>query len=206
MDEAVSGEWLPGQADGFPMILQALLALVVLVLGFFFLLFASHCSDSGVPPPEYAEKDPSLDWRNHPPDPSTTMRSARSPGQLSREEKELAMEINAARHNQGLPSVEIDAGLVSVAREWASILAPTGQLVHRTPDDLGTQRARNELRLINENLYFSSGNFDAQAIVTGWMNSPGHRANLLDPNITLQGVGLANTPSGGYVAVFNGGR
>ena len=206
MDEAVSGEWLPGQASVFPMILQAVLALVVLVLGVFFLLFGSHCSDGGVPPPEYADKDPSLDWRNHPPDPSTTMRPARPPGHLSPEESALTREISACRQKHGLPSIDIDAGLVNVAREWALVLAPTGELVHRTLDNLGNQRTRNELRLINENLYFSSGKFDAQAIVTGWLNSPGHRANLLDPNITLQGVGLANTPSGGYVAVFNGGR
>jgi len=188
------------------MILQAVLALIVLVLGVFFLLFGSHCSDGGVPPPEYAEKDPSLDWRNHPPDPSTTMRPAHPPNRLSSEENALAHEISACRQNHGLPHVEIDAGLMNVAREWASVLAPNGKLVHRTSDDLGNQRARNELRLINENLYFSSGNFDAKAIVTGWLNSPGHRANLLDPEITLQGVGLAQTPSGGYVAVFNGGR
>lgn len=188
------------------MILQAVLALIVLVLGVFFLLFGSHCSDGGVPPPEYAEKDPSLDWRNYPPDPSTTMRPARPPSRLSSEENALAREISACRQNHGLPPVEIDAGLMNVAREWASVLAPNGELVHRTTDDLGNQRARNELRLINENLYFSSGNFDAKAIVTGWLNSPGHRANLLDPKITLQGVGLAQTPSGGYVAVFNGGR
>jgi len=206
MDEAVRGQRLSGQASVFPMILQAVLALIVVLLGFFFLLFGSHCSDGGVPPPEYAEKDPSLDWRNHPPDPSTTMRPARSPDRLSREERELALEINAARQHEGLAPLEIDAGLVNVAREWATVLAPTGQLVHRTPDDLGTQRAKNELRLINENLYFSSGNFDAQAIVEGWLNSPGHRANLLDSKITLQGVGLAPCPAGGYVAVFNGGR
>jgi len=188
------------------MILQAVLALVVMVLGVFFLLFGSHCSDGGVPPPEYEEKDASFDWRNNPPDPSTTMRPARPAGRLSSDESALAQEINACRQRYGLSPVEIDSGLVDVAREWAAILAPTQQLVHRTTDDLGNQRSRHELRLINENLYFSSGGFDAQAIVAGWLSSPGHRANLLDPNITLQGVGLANTPSGGYVAVFNGGR
>ena len=206
MAEAVRGQWLPGQAGGFTVILQAVLALVVLVLGFFFLLFGSHCSDGGVPPPEYEEKDPSLDWRNNPPDPSTTMRPARPPAGLSSEERALAHEINLCRQRHGLPGVEIDAGLVDVAREWAVVLAPTQQLVHRTMGDLANQQSRHELRLINENLYFSSGGFDAQAIVAGWLGSPGHRANLLDPKITLQGVGLANTPSGGYVAVFNGGR
>jgi len=188
------------------MILQAVLALVVMVLGVFFLLFGCHCSDGGVPPPEYERKDPSLDWRNNPPDPSTTMRPARPPGRLSPEENALAHEINLCRQRHGLPKVEIDAGLVDVAREWAVVLAPTQQLIHRTTEDLGNQRSTHELRLINENLYFSSGGVDAQAIVAGWLSSPGHRANLLDPKITLQGVGLANTPSGGYVAVFNGGR
>jgi uncharacterized protein YkwD len=33
--------------------------------------------------------------------------------------------------------------------------------------------------------------------MSGWMNSPGHRANLLNPNMTEIGLGLAYT-AGGY--------
>jgi hypothetical protein len=36
----------------------------------------------------------------------------------------------------------------------------------------------------------------AQDAVTGWMNSPGHRANLLDGGFTHIGIGVARGPNG----------
>jgi len=46
---------------------------------------------------------------------------------------------------------------------------------------------------VTENI--AAGYRTAQEVVRGWINSPGHRANLLDPNVTQIGVGyffLAN--------------
>jgi uncharacterized protein YkwD len=37
------------------------------------------------------------------------------------------------------------------------------------------------------------GQKDAQAVMTAWMNSPGHRANILNCKFTRIGVGLAGT-------------
>lgn len=37
------------------------------------------------------------------------------------------------------------------------------------------------------------GQKDAQAVMTAWMNSPGHRANILNCNFTRIGVGVAGT-------------
>ena len=34
----------------------------------------------------------------------------------------------------------------------------------------------------------------AQDVVTGWMNSPGHRANVLEPNFHVEGIGVAISP------------
>lgn len=35
-------------------------------------------------------------------------------------------------------------------------------------------------------------------LVTGWMNSPGHRANILNPEFREIGVGVAYTRTGDY--------
>jgi uncharacterized protein YkwD len=35
--------------------------------------------------------------------------------------------------------------------------------------------------------------------MNGWMNSPGHRANILNANFTQIGVGIAQKANGQYV-------
>ena len=37
---------------------------------------------------------------------------------------------------------------------------------------------------------------DAASVMDGWMNSPGHRANILSGNVTEIGVGLAYAADG----------
>jgi uncharacterized protein YkwD len=44
----------------------------------------------------------------------------------------------------------------------------------------------------------------AEAVVEGWMNSPGHRANILNPGVVETGIGIARSSAGGvyYAQVF----
>lgn len=52
-----------------------------------------------------------------------------------------------------------------------------------------------------ENLAFGSGHFTPRAIVNCWMCSrAGHRDNLLNPQATMAGVGVARRDKGTYVA------
>lgn len=132
-------------------------------------------------------------------------RKAETPAEVSFQEQTLLDSINQARRENGLSALATDAGLMNVAREWALYLAPTRSIFHRTSADLGVQRTQCQLGLISENLFASTGPFEAREIVVGWLNSPPHRKALLDASSTLQGVGLAPMPGGGFVAVFNGG-
>ena len=45
-------------------------------------------------------------------------------------------------------------------------------------------------RKVAENI--AAGQRDAAEVVRGWMNSPGHRANILDAELTQIGVGLVS--------------
>jgi hypothetical protein len=52
---------------------------------------------------------------------------------------------------------------------------------------------------VTENLAMSAGMDDPVATaVEGWMDSRGHRANILDPQVTHTGVGIAEDKDGGY--------
>ncbi|RMI30185.1 CAP domain-containing protein [Nocardia stercoris] len=42
----------------------------------------------------------------------------------------------------------------------------------------------------------AQGQADANAVVTAWMNSPGHRANILNCGFTQIGIGIADGSGG----------
>lgn len=45
------------------------------------------------------------------------------------------------------------------------------------------------------------GNVTADQMVTMWMNSPGHRANILNGSFTHIGIGAAKTSAGRWYGV-----
>ena len=68
----------------------------------------------------------------------------------------------------------------------------------RKPADRVTSAGVSWTR-VTENLAMNSGMDDPVAsAVQGWMESPGHRANILDPAVTHTGVGIAEDEDGGY--------
>jgi uncharacterized protein YkwD len=50
----------------------------------------------------------------------------------------------------------------------------------------------------------AKGQKTPQAVVTAWMNSDSHRANILNKNFTKLGVGYANGSSPYWVQIFIG--
>ena len=58
---------------------------------------------------------------------------------------------------------------------------------------------------IGENLgYGTAGGSTPRAIVSAWMSSAGHRANILQPHFHAIGIGIASgTPSGGAGATYS---
>jgi uncharacterized protein YkwD len=76
-----------------------------------------------------------------------------------------------------------------------------GYFEHKSPDGT-TVRERSKAagynwRSIGENI--AEGQLSVAEVVDTWMNSPGHRRNLLDPGFRELGVGLAlGNGRGGY--------
>jgi uncharacterized protein YkwD len=84
-----------------------------------------------------------------------------------------------------------DENLAKAARRHAALMAERKQLEHRLPDEpaLDQRAAQVGARFsqIGENIAVGPL---ASTIHTGWMNSPGHRANILDAHFTALGVGV----------------
>ncbi len=90
--------------------------------------------------------------------------------------------VNEVRAENGLAPLGIDSDLVSAALIRGEEI--TRVFSHTRPD--GTSCATVSDKLYGENIAY--GQRSAQEVMTDWMNSEGHRANILDPRFTSIGV------------------
>jgi hypothetical protein len=101
---------------------------------------------------------------------------------------------NQARAAQGLGILKWDPALAAAALQHCMRMAAEGPIAHRYggEPDL-TERASQagaHFSLIEENIAVGS---NPARIHQGWMDSPGHRANLLSPDIDRVGVAVVST-------------
>jgi len=125
---------------------------------------------------------------------AATTNGASSPGTTDPAEAErvLAERIAAYRAEQGMPVPTRDARLDAVARAHALDMAAHGFFGHRSPThgDLAQRlhAAGHSFPRAAENLAFAPS---AEAAFATLLESPAHRANLLDPGYTRFGVAAA---------------
>ena len=98
---------------------------------------------------------------------------------------------NQERIAAGLPALRWDNTLAAAALRHAELMAQNGSISHqyRGEPDL-PERVRGEgarFSAVAENVALSG---TAESTHSGWMHSPGHRANILDVNMTGLGVGV----------------
>jgi uncharacterized protein YkwD len=124
---------------------------------------------------------------------------------------EVVRLTNVERRKMGLRAVDADEELVRPATAHAADMLRRRYFAHETPEGLapqdriaGTAR-RGVLAGTAENLYMAEGPWRTQLTdiareaVVGWMNSPGHRANILRASMTHLGVGIAANDDRIYV-------
>ncbi len=106
------------------------------------------------------------------------------------EEKMLAL-VNAERTKRGLRPLVADPGLTAAARAHARDMFERGYFSHVTPEGLTPSgrldRAGIPYDVMGENLALAPDTAIAHA---GLMNSPGHRANILDADFRRVGIGV----------------
>ncbi|MGW3286281.1 CAP domain-containing protein [Streptomyces sp. NPDC001002] len=124
-----------------------------------------------------------------------------TPGDLNRTAAEVVDLTNRERARAGLPPLAIDPLLTRAAQAHSADMVARAFYSHTDPE--GGQpwdraaRAGSRRRTIGENI--ACGQRSAAEVVEGWMNSPGHRANILKPDFTHIGIGFAGGgPSGTY--------
>jgi len=122
--------------------------------------------------------------------------------------------VNVERRANGLADLRVSGYLAQSAQSHAEDQSRRNYFAHNSPEGI-TPRDRmlavgyDPATFTGENIYYYYGDqvgIQPEAAVTWWMNSPGHRANILDARYTEIGVGLAITVANGkYIYVQNFG-
>ncbi|MCX7780999.1 MAG: CAP domain-containing protein [Negativicutes bacterium] len=120
------------------------------------------------------------------------------PTTSSASDEQLAFNLlNQDRAKYGLPALKYNAQLTVLARNYARDMINRNFFAHTDPDGLSPfdrmSRAGISYRTAGENLAINSSVTDAEK---AFMNSPGHRANILSANYTEVGVGVVRAANG----------
>jgi hypothetical protein len=114
--------------------------------------------------------------------------------QASSADKTLLNAANRDRAAAGLPALQWDPALASAAHQHTVRMAKMKALSHQFPGEPPMQdRARQagaRFSLIAENV--AQGR-SVTGLHTQWMNSPPHRANLLDPQLNSVGISVVQS-------------
>jgi uncharacterized protein YkwD len=113
---------------------------------------------------------------------------------------QVVTRVNTERAAAGCQPLTVDPRLVRAAQKHSDDMAARGYFGHDSQDGRSpwdriaaegypTPRAEN----------IAKGQPDPQAVMTSWIASPGHHANIVDCGSTAIGVGLAQDASGARV-------
>jgi uncharacterized protein YkwD len=117
------------------------------------------------------------------------------------EEEKLLDLINGFRAQNGQPALTRNGKLDTAALNHSRDMANRGFFSHNTPEggtpDQRLTAAGYSFSWWGENIYKSApGDASAQSAFTSWVNSSGHRANMLSSNFTQIGIGRATAADG----------
>jgi uncharacterized protein YkwD len=126
----------------------------------------------------------------------TTGTGTGDPATLSELEKVVAI-VNRERAGGGCPAVKMNTKLNRAAQLHSEDQAEHDRMSHEGSDG-STPWQRSERagykNAIGENV--AMGYRDAEAVMDGWMNSPGHRNNIMNCSARAIGMGLARSDDG----------
>jgi uncharacterized YkwD family protein/spore coat assembly protein SafA len=113
-------------------------------------------------------------------------------------EKEVARQVNAQRSRYGLPALSYNWQLARMARIKSQDMINKNYFSHTSPtygSPFDMMRSFGiSYMAAGENI--AMGQRNATEVMNAWMNSSGHRANILNSNFTQIGVGYAVDSNG----------
>ncbi len=126
---------------------------------------------------------------------------------MNSDEKEVFDLINKQRAQNGLSPLKENSELQRVARIKAQDMVNNNYFSHTSPTYGSPFEMMKSFKIsyntAGENI---AGNSNNSSAVTAWMNSPGHRANILNSSFNQTGIGVVTGSKYGkiYVQMFIG--
>lgn len=122
--------------------------------------------------------------------------------QVETHERAIHERVNENRQTHDLDSLAYEEAIATVARQHSADMAEREYFAHTSPEgeqpaDRLTEFFPERCRMIGENIARVGlrPNDDpeeaAERIVSGWMDSPGHRENILNASFDGEGIGVA---------------
>lgn len=138
---------------------------------------------------------------------STNNSESQTTSSMNSDEKEVFNLINTQRTNNGLSALKVDDEVQRVARIKAEDMISNNYFSHNSPiygspfDMLKSFKI--SYKTAGENIAANSSNSGA---VTSWMNSSGHKANILNSSFNYTGIGVVSSSKYGkiFVQIFVG--
>lgn len=124
---------------------------------------------------------------------------------MTADEKEVFDLINNQRTQNGLSALKLDTETLRVARIKAQDMVDNNYFSHNSPTYGSPFQMLNSFKIsyktAGENI---AGNSSNSSAVTAWMNSSGHKANILNSSFNYTGIGVVKSSKYGkvYVQMF----
>lgn len=146
---------------------------------------------------------------NPPPAPPPAPTPTPAPGDPDGVYGSLFRAHNHERGQKGIPALKVNQQLMTAANKHASWMAASGELSHT-----GAHGSSFAHRIQAEGYKFwrggeniAAGYRDVNSVMAGWMRSPGHRANILNREVSEVGFGVVTSSAPGtektwWCAVF----
>jgi uncharacterized protein YkwD len=129
------------------------------------------------------------------PAPSTPAPSTPAASASDKYESDVFAATNQERTSRSLTALGTDECVDRYAEAQAKAMASESRMYHQ---DLGPIMSACDLSTVGENVAY--GYTTGAAVTNGWMNSTGHRANILNTRYRLLGVGAAQDSQGRWYA------
>jgi uncharacterized protein YkwD len=165
-------------------------------------------------PPRASEKKPA-DTRRATRTTKPAARPASQSPRLTRLERRAMKLINGHRRDHGCGPLTVDARLLAASREYATKMVETKRASHESVDGDGPSERAQRAGFPGgaaENIMMGAPD-DPDGLVNnpgwGWMQSEGHRNNILDCNANVAGIGYdpglidPNFASGSWVLMIS---
>lgn len=154
--------------------------------------------------PDYEKPDTDKPGNNNRPDNNKPNTDNEQSGNTSESQyaAEVVRLVNAERAKEGLSALKSDSTVQSAAQVRAQEIVST--FSHTRPNGSSCFTALEAAGVIysgaGENIAY--GQKSPEDVVNAWMNSPGHRANIMNKNFTTIGVGCYKSGNTYYWSQF----